>query len=350
MSLLYGERENAFVRLQEAIIEEFDDQSIFAWQSSEYNLFQGIIARSPRDFAHSANIYPSQNYFAGEPFTITNRGLQIKMPFIRNPVRGQFQGILDCVVHGSDEEACVIALMFTSELGTLEPHERLKRVSTDRLMKIPWSSIDHGALDWATVFISKTSRSPVPENRVAEYQNSFCISLDDSAISGRCQIRGFFPECSCEGSIDPSRGLWLNPLSKNSEQVVICVKQPYGSELFLAFGFKHRLNRAVDAKKFWFGKFSWEMNSAKMNHRLCEKYGNGAPVTYSERLEVVWEMLDEEEQPWKTIIDGDNIEDSGYKIKVNIQAETTLHYVYQSVRIVYLPNYESASDNTTYVW
>ncbi|KAH8892587.1 HET-domain-containing protein [Thozetella sp. PMI_491] len=45
MPLLYGEREHAFIRLQEELMKAYDDQSILAWQSSSY-LRSGSITRA----------------------------------------------------------------------------------------------------------------------------------------------------------------------------------------------------------------------------------------------------------------------------------------------------------------
>ncbi|KAK8016842.1 hypothetical protein PG993_015031 [Apiospora rasikravindrae] len=50
MPMLYGERENAFLRLQEEIIKSSDDHSIFAWVGLG-GRHGGLLARSPEDFA-----------------------------------------------------------------------------------------------------------------------------------------------------------------------------------------------------------------------------------------------------------------------------------------------------------
>ncbi|KAI0552925.1 heterokaryon incompatibility protein-domain-containing protein [Xylaria curta] len=51
MPLLYGERSKSFIRLQEEILKEIDDHSIFAWKE-----IRGVFATSPDDFADSGNI------------------------------------------------------------------------------------------------------------------------------------------------------------------------------------------------------------------------------------------------------------------------------------------------------
>ncbi|OCK73935.1 HET-domain-containing protein, partial [Lepidopterella palustris CBS 459.81] len=62
MPMLYGEGSKAFLRLQEEIIKEWDDHSLFAWTASTESERQaplrGILAQTPREFAHSHNIVP----------------------------------------------------------------------------------------------------------------------------------------------------------------------------------------------------------------------------------------------------------------------------------------------------
>jgi hypothetical protein len=71
MPLLYSEKKNAFIRLQEEIMKHSDDQSLFAWgqplQPLDYHLdaiaslvasghYGSLLANSPVLFAHSSNI------------------------------------------------------------------------------------------------------------------------------------------------------------------------------------------------------------------------------------------------------------------------------------------------------
>jgi hypothetical protein len=91
MPLLYGEGTKAFVRLQEEIMKETDDHSLFAWgilddddddiytdalHAENYNLF----ATSPADFLGSENVIP----FPADPdqpaHFMTNKGLRIELP------------------------------------------------------------------------------------------------------------------------------------------------------------------------------------------------------------------------------------------------------------------------------
>ncbi|KAK4556715.1 hypothetical protein LTR86_006286 [Recurvomyces mirabilis] len=95
MPLLYGEGSKAFDRLQRAILETSDDESIFAWRTtfgnrvtagamrlagaSYHKLFnRGMLAQDVRDFAgcgsldHDSFILPTRL-----PYSITNKGLDM---------------------------------------------------------------------------------------------------------------------------------------------------------------------------------------------------------------------------------------------------------------------------------
>lgn len=82
MPLLYGEREDAFFRLQLAIMEKSDDETLFAWLPEppveESEIF-GMLARSPEDFARSSQVRKVDLMLRNRPsYTFTNRGLKLR--------------------------------------------------------------------------------------------------------------------------------------------------------------------------------------------------------------------------------------------------------------------------------
>ncbi|RYP15752.1 hypothetical protein DL765_005527 [Monosporascus sp. GIB2] len=82
MPLLYGEGSKAFIRLQEEIIKEYDDESLFAWRSTDLGHSSGFLAPSPAAFSLSANIVPCLTRaptLAG-PITVTSRGIRLEVP------------------------------------------------------------------------------------------------------------------------------------------------------------------------------------------------------------------------------------------------------------------------------
>ncbi|KAL9621755.1 MAG: hypothetical protein Q9160_003873 [Pyrenula sp. 1 TL-2023] len=86
MPLLYGEGAKAFARLQEEIMKEESDQSIFAWglkanRMRRENQLRGVLARSPAEFAEAGDVVP-YIYGPATPFAMTNTGLQISLRFL----------------------------------------------------------------------------------------------------------------------------------------------------------------------------------------------------------------------------------------------------------------------------
>ncbi|KAK8090213.1 HET-domain-containing protein [Apiospora hydei] len=77
--LLYGESENAFLRLQEEISRSTNDMSIFAWQAvpEDERRFSGMYAKYPAEFVHCASVtrMPSASRHDKE-YSLTNKGLR----------------------------------------------------------------------------------------------------------------------------------------------------------------------------------------------------------------------------------------------------------------------------------
>ncbi|KAI1777281.1 heterokaryon incompatibility protein-domain-containing protein [Hypoxylon cercidicola] len=80
MSLIYGEGEQAFVRLQKEIISRTNDLTILAWKTETETMpwdHFSILAPSPKEFSNSGSIVLSQDLKYNPDFTITNKGIQI---------------------------------------------------------------------------------------------------------------------------------------------------------------------------------------------------------------------------------------------------------------------------------
>jgi hypothetical protein len=82
MPPLYGEGENAFLRLQNEIMRISDDESIFAWRNRrQIDESSGLLALSPAAFEDSGRVHPLSSHehpFDGAPFSMSNRGLHLE--------------------------------------------------------------------------------------------------------------------------------------------------------------------------------------------------------------------------------------------------------------------------------
>ena len=83
MPMLYGEGNKAFRRLQENIVRQSTDQTIFAWQSTSDGCGSDLFAASPRDFALSGTVVVYREGDVGSSYQTSNRGLEIKLPLTR---------------------------------------------------------------------------------------------------------------------------------------------------------------------------------------------------------------------------------------------------------------------------
>jgi hypothetical protein len=87
MPMLYGEGSRAFIRLQEEILKQEEDYTIFVWKSeSGDSADRGLFAHSPAEFLGSevAVGVPSQLGQQDQPATtlLTSRGLRIDLPLL----------------------------------------------------------------------------------------------------------------------------------------------------------------------------------------------------------------------------------------------------------------------------
>jgi hypothetical protein len=164
MPLLYGEGRRAFIRLQEEIMRQSDDHSIFAWSSDSINE-TGMLASSPADFLNSGKIIKIDQDRSHPPYSITNKGIQITLPIIdpgsnyslpfipskginQHGVQGvQFAftptatlAILSCQSSISDDSRIAIFLERTS---ALQPYHRSDH--SLGLLSLPTTDIDRNS-------------------------------------------------------------------------------------------------------------------------------------------------------------------------------------------------------------
>lgn len=136
MPLLYGEGDRAFIRLQEEILRQSSDQSLFAWNPllcdkpitslSDGVSLCSIFAPNPTCFAEAGNITPLPGYWDTES-TITNRGVRLRMPLAYERETETFLGILSC---GSRPENKDVAIEFYSPSNSISDLDHLMRLCT----------------------------------------------------------------------------------------------------------------------------------------------------------------------------------------------------------------------------
>jgi hypothetical protein len=128
MPMLYGERANAFLRLQEEIIRKTPDDSIFAWTSmnGSRSKYRGMLARSPKEFEKCINVSRGYGNFA-----ISNMGLRIEMDTMRiksdQGDESVYLGLLNARLHGQNQNTYI-----SIEFQNLVDHNCV-RISSDHI-------------------------------------------------------------------------------------------------------------------------------------------------------------------------------------------------------------------------
>ncbi|KAK2010028.1 ankyrin [Colletotrichum eremochloae] len=175
MPLLYGEGERSFLRLQEEILKETDDQSLFLWGLSSGgspnsdDLF-GLLAKSPKAFSqvavgHVRPLPPPESY-ESSPASVTNQGLRTTMLLI--PVRpdtDEYYAVLDCLVSDS-----------TSSSMYLSPRIILRRLWSDQFARVnskegsvillPQEQSDEAGGSYESIYVRQNPFYALPELRV----------------------------------------------------------------------------------------------------------------------------------------------------------------------------------------
>lgn len=150
MALVYGEGEQAFLRLQEEIMKHSDDQSIFAWQLPITDIQAapdgtstdiepekgGILARRPSWFAGSGQVAKAWSNRESSPFSITNKGLQMSVPIIPADSSFQAQPMLQC--HSSHDANAFLAIFVQMD----ETNNTYRRVDS----QFPLSSVSKASI------------------------------------------------------------------------------------------------------------------------------------------------------------------------------------------------------------
>lgn len=130
MPLIYGEGENAFIRLQEEIMKISDDHSLFAWQSTDDR--GGCLATSPASFLNSSDIVqsnPSDTFH--DPIIVSSTGIHLDLRFIGSSLARLGFAILNCCKRGSVDEfiaICVKDLSLTMK--------RFRRVGSESFTQV----------------------------------------------------------------------------------------------------------------------------------------------------------------------------------------------------------------------
>ncbi|KAL9613394.1 MAG: hypothetical protein Q9167_002042 [Letrouitia subvulpina] len=133
MPMIYGEGASAFLRLQQNIIQQSKDESIFAWKmefSGYTRTYSGLFAPSPSAYAGCSEIVQTRG---SQGFSVTNGELSIRMMTIPYCMES-FLAKLHCTDKASADDNFFILIARTSNQGE---YVRLTERQSFRQRSIP---------------------------------------------------------------------------------------------------------------------------------------------------------------------------------------------------------------------
>jgi hypothetical protein len=174
MPLLYGEGgTKAFIRLQEEIMKDSDDHTLFAWEPDSTGLdgqeeggeivpsavdLVGLLASHPGLFRRSGDIRYFRRWDESFPYSMTNKGLQITLPLVYEKGDEFLTAVLDCYREtpsdNKENTRCPLAVQLAKLRG--DQYARVERT----LSECPIVAIIEISQTRRTVFIRKNILVP----------------------------------------------------------------------------------------------------------------------------------------------------------------------------------------------
>jgi len=170
MPMLYGEGMAAFIRLQEEIINDSNDLTIFAWTSPDRNPngYRGILASSPAEFVWANDLEPINDAKFNPEYTMSNKGLRIQT-----------------LLYPTNTDQVIMPLRCryksdpSKEVGVVLKHQGASlyaRAQPDLLGQITGSITTPAG--GSVIFISKRVKNSAGRTLQAVHRNAFHINFD----------------------------------------------------------------------------------------------------------------------------------------------------------------------------
>ncbi|KJK63786.1 Uncharacterized alpha/beta hydrolase domain DUF2235 [Aspergillus parasiticus SU-1] len=195
MPLLYGEGEKAFTRLQEQIMKDSDDQTLFAWENEDISESNpsGLLARSPVDFTSCSDIVPYSFSNNGTPFALTNRGIRLHLPLI---LVGQDPEETAMLILECRGPSGLVGISIMPKQDGLRSDRQWIRIGKNFRRDIPFRTLRRAVLDTIyvlktfTVYVTKPHFLEVQDDLEAKKTHDFSITPFNYRVPPREEFRG----------------------------------------------------------------------------------------------------------------------------------------------------------------
>jgi hypothetical protein len=269
MPLLYGEGDRAFIRLEEEILKQSSDQSLFAWNplSDNNDSHCGIFAPSPTCFVDSRDIVPLHEFWDTES-ALTNRGVRLRMPFKYDVGRYNFLGFLCCMRKSEssyEPESSHVAIEFFSESGPLEGLDPVTRrssrlkfgnwkdpgVELKQVYLVTETSLSHTALLLEKYSLYKTKAEVLFPVYIRDPHN--LANLEDHLQSYSPYRGNRLKSVDFEGPREVKLVIYVHPQGghRGGGRVAILLPITLSQKVALVFGYKTTQSGVSDIRQTW---------------------------------------------------------------------------------------------------
>ncbi|KAK1755261.1 HET-domain-containing protein [Echria macrotheca] len=272
MPLLYGEGEKSFIRLQEEIIKVSDDQSLFAWSNADANE-QSLFAPSPDRFQNAGKIVRWKIMGGNEPWALTNYGLRMWLPLIRNRAgedHAHHMAVLACRYEDDFTGPIGLLLRATDDPTVFEPpfYPRTAIVELEKTTMAEMTSLYVLTRRGNTGWIPDLDRAP--ENLKCWVRVGKPAGWEDFHVR-----EAFPPRCWNPKAMT----MWAR--RGNTVKAALHLLNGGGEEIVLAFGYVRTGTRA--------GRTSYSSEWVRLAHyeedksleQMCDKASSVAPSELS---------------------------------------------------------------------
>ena len=231
MPPLYGEGENAFIRLQLEILRISDDESIFAWEDPTDDT-GGLLARSPDAFRKSGDVKRLDNmHYEKPPYSMTNKGLRVEFPVLSlSTVHMEFLDADDTFLAflqcRSAESYGMLAILLRRIRGNL-----YTKVSSGGLILPSWNDLIQEQVDngYRMVQVKQEDDSDLSFAGILQYR--FSIAID------ALEFEGFKETSRWLSWRPPAQGQW-DPIAVPGEETISIDSRIADQGITIAMEFK----------------------------------------------------------------------------------------------------------------
>ena len=137
MPMIYGEGKKAFIRLQEEIMKDSGDETLFAWKDNTAKPDEevGLLASSPALFEDSGEFFSYGDWEGSKPFSMTNRGLKISL-LLRPFDKDVYIAALNCPMPGKSDGFMGIYLKRITAFDDTKFQNQYARVQAHSLVSL----------------------------------------------------------------------------------------------------------------------------------------------------------------------------------------------------------------------